>query len=210
MGTSILVVAPFYVPGGPIGCLDPLVLGPFGSATIAGGMKTLTDAELVARAAAGDAACLGELFDRHAGRMKSLAIRIVRNPEEAEDVVQEVFIQAWQQAARFDAKRGNVLAWLSIMTRSRSLDRWRRRSTRRETAVADAHELEAPRSTDDAPSAWAANSALAELPADQRVPLELAYWEGLSQSEIAERLGVPLGTIKTRMRIGLMRLREAL
>lgn len=174
------------------------------------GMKTLTDAELVVQAAAGDSACLGELFDRHAGRMKSLALRIVRNPEEAEDVVQEVFVQAWRQAGRFDANRGKVLAWLSIMTRSRSLDRWRRRSTRRETAVADAHELEAPRPTENAAAAWAASSALAELPADQRVPLELAYWEGLSQTEIAERLGVPLGTIKTRMRIGLKRLREAL
>lgn len=173
-------------------------------------MSPLTDAELVAGAAAGNAERLGELFDRHAGRMKSLALRIVRSPEEAEDVVQEVFIQAWRQASRFDAARGNVLAWLSIMTRSRSLDRWRRRSTRRETAVSDAHELEAPGEADRDPSAWAARTALSDLPADQRGPLELAYWEGLSQSEIAARLGVPLGTIKTRMRIGLKRLREAL
>ncbi|MBX7186825.1 MAG: sigma-70 family RNA polymerase sigma factor [Vicinamibacteria bacterium] len=173
-------------------------------------MSPLTDAELVAGAAAGRAECLGELFDRHAGRMKALALRILRSPEEAEDVAQEVFIQAWQQASRFDADRGNVLAWLSIMTRSRSLDRWRRRSTRRETAVSDAHELEAPSEAGRGPSEWAARTALSDLPADQRRPLELAYWEGLSQSEIAARLGVPLGTIKTRMRIGLRRLREAL
>ena len=173
-------------------------------------MKMLSDAELVVRAAAGNAECLGELFDRHAGRVKSLALRIVRNPEEAEDVVQEVFVQAWRQAGRFDATRGNVLAWLSIMARSRSLDRWRRLATRRETAVGEAHQLEAPRPAGDTPSAWAARSALSDLPADQRGPLELAYWEGLSQSEIAERLGLPLGTIKTRMRIGLRRLREAL
>jgi RNA polymerase sigma-70 factor, ECF subfamily len=125
-------------------------------------------------------------------------------------VVQEVFVQAWQQASRFDATRGNVLAWLSIMTRSRSLDRFRRRATRRETAVADAQELEAPRTAPGDPSAWAAKTALSDLPADQRGPLELAYWEGLSQAEIAERLGLPLGTIKTRMRTGLKRLREAL
>ncbi|MEO8359978.1 MAG: sigma-70 family RNA polymerase sigma factor [Vicinamibacteria bacterium] len=173
-------------------------------------MKTLSDAELVAQAAAGHADGLGELFDRHAGRMKSLAMRIVRSPEEADDVVQEVFVQAWQQAGRFDSQRGNVMAWLTIMTRSRSLDRWRRRTTRRETAVADAAELTMPVVRGDDLSAWAAQTALADLPKDQREPLTLAYWEGLSQSEIAERLNIPLGTIKTRMRTGLKRLREVL
>lgn len=83
-------------------------------------MQTLSDPELVAGAASGDAECLGQLFDRHAGRMKSLAMRIVGAPDEAEDVVQEVFVKAWLQAGRFDPERGNVLAWLSIMTRSRS------------------------------------------------------------------------------------------
>lgn len=173
-------------------------------------MKTGSDAELVSRAAAGNAECMGELFDRHAGRMKSLALRIVRSPEEAEDVVQEVFVQAWQQAARFDAGRGTVLAWLSIMARSRSLDRWRRRSTRRETGVLEAHELAGPPSSKSDPSSWAARSALGALPAEQRTLLELAYWEGLSQSEISARLGLPLGTVKTRMRSGLRKLREDL
>lgn len=173
-------------------------------------MNTLSDAELVARAAAGDADCLGELFDRHSGRMKSLAQRIVRSAEEAEDVVQEIFVQAWLQAGRFDAQRGNVLAWLSIMARSRSLDRWRRKTTRRETAEADAPESEVPGGARDNLTAWATRSALDDLPTDQREPLELAYWEGLSQSEIAERLDIPLGTIKTRMRTGLKRLRELL
>lgn len=207
IGGGILEAAPFLRAPGPIGC-GAARGSPVGYDCQE--MSARTDAELVARAAAGDAESLGELFDRHAGRMKSLALRIVRNPEEAEDVVQEVFVQAWRQAGRFDPTRGNVLAWLSIVTRSRSLDRWRRRATRRETAVADAHELEAPRGAAGDPSAWAASSALSELPADQRGPLELAYWEGLSQSEIAGRLGLPLGTVKTRMRTGLKRLREAL
>ena len=172
-------------------------------------MSTLNDAELVSHAAAGNQECLGELFDRHAGRMKSLALRIVRLPQEADDVVQEVFVQAWQQAARFDAGRGNVLAWLSMITRSRSLDRWRRRTTRRETTVSEAFELQAAAPV-DGPDGWAARTALSGLPVEQREPLELAYFEGLSQSEISERLSIPLGTIKTRMRTGLTRLKEIL
>jgi len=172
-------------------------------------MSSPSDADLVKAAAAGDTASLGVLFDRHAGRMKSLALRIVRAPEEAEDVVQEIFVQAWRQADRFDARRGTVLAWLSIMVRSRSLDRWRRKTTRRETAIADAHELESRTATDEM-SAWATKGALSELPQDQRELLELAYWQGLSQTEIAERLNLPLGTVKTRMRTGLKKLREVL
>lgn len=172
-------------------------------------MSRPSDADLVKAAAAGDAASLGELFDRHAGRMKSLALRIVRAREEAEDVVQEIFVQAWRQADRFDPRRGTVLAWLSIMVRSRSLDRWRRKTTRRETAIAEAQELEATSASDDM-STWATTSALADLPGEQRELLELAYWEGLSQTEIADRLNLPLGTVKTRMRTGLKKLRKAL
>jgi RNA polymerase sigma-70 factor (ECF subfamily) len=173
-------------------------------------MDSPSDAQLVARAAAGDAASFTLLFDRHAGRMKSLALRIVRAPEEAEDVVQEIFVQAWRQAGRFDPERGSVLAWLSIMARSRALDRWRRKTTRRETEVSEAMALRAPPAAGHDPREWAARTALSGLPADIREPLELAYWEGLSQSEISDRLQVPLGTIKTRMRTGLKRLRESL
>ena len=105
--------------------------------------------------------------------------------------------------------RGTVLAWLSIITRSRALDRWRRLTSRRESSATDAPEL--PSATLAQPAvAWAARGALAELPTGQREALELAYWEGLSQSEIARRLNVPLGTIKTRTRAGLRRLREIL
>mgnify|MGYP000148819565 CR=1 FL=1 len=172
-------------------------------------MKAQSDADLVKGAALGDAACIGELFDRHAGRMKSLALRIVRAPEEAEDVVQEIFVQAFRQADRFDPRRGPVLAWLSIMVRSRSLDRWRRRNTRRETTITEAQELEAQAPTPDL-SAWAAKTALQALPKEQRDLLELAYWDGLSQSEIALRLKRPLGAVKTRMRTGLRALRDAL
>jgi len=173
-------------------------------------MNAASDEQLVAQAAAGDKEALGTLFDRHAGRMKSIALRILRSPEEAEDVVQEAFVQAWLQAARFDPGRGTVLAWLSIMVRSRSLDRWRRRHTRRETGVSDAEAVEAPGSSGLEPERWAVRSGLDDLSPEQREPLELAYWEGLSQPEIAHRLATPLGTIKTRMRTGLRRLRDSI
>ena len=151
-----------------------------------------------------------ELYQLHRRRALAVARRILHDADEAEDVVQEVFVQAWRQADRFDVRRGNVLAWLSIMTRSRSLDRWRRRTTRRESGVSEAHELEAPRRVDNVAEGWAARTALAELPEEQRQLLELAYWEGLSQTEIAARLGLPLGTVKTRMRTGLKTLRDKL
>jgi len=103
-----------------------------------------------------------------------------------------------------------VLAWLSIMVRSRSLDRWRRKTTRREDSVTAAAELVASGNREGDPAAWATRTALSDLPAEQREPLELAYWEGLSPTEVALRLNLPLGTVKTRMRTGLRKLREVL
>lgn len=173
-------------------------------------MSGVSDTELVARAARGDGESLGLLYDRHAGRMRAIALRIVRAPEDAEDVVQETFVQAWRQADRFDEGRGSVGAWLSIITRSRALDRWRRRAARREASVPEGAEVAAPGGSGGGALHWATRGALSELPERERELLELAYWEGLSQAEIAERLALPLGTVKTRMRTGLKRLRERL
>ena len=161
---------------------------------------------------------LGDLYDRHARLLFSLALRIVRERSDAEDVLQETFAQVWRQAGRFEAARGTVVGWLVTVARSRALDRLRQRRTRREGAagfdrVADSvadpsHALDLQLVT--AEQADRVRKALAALPDDLRIPLELAYDEGLSQSEIAERLRTPLGTIKTRMRQTLIRLREAL
>jgi RNA polymerase sigma-70 factor (ECF subfamily) len=171
-------------------------------------MDVPDDAALVARLRAGEHDALALVFDRYAGLAKAIALRIVRSDSEAEDVVQEVFMQVWRQADRFDAARGRVPAWITTIARTRALDRLRRMSARRETADDATPEAMA---TPPVPlTGRLVRTALDDLPADQRVPLELAYWEGLSQSEIAERLGEPLGTIKTRMRSGLLKLREQL
>jgi RNA polymerase sigma-70 factor (ECF subfamily) len=175
------------------------------------------DGRAVHRMAAGDEGGLAELYDRHARLLYSLALRIVREPSDAEDVLQEVFSQAWQQAQRFDVARGTVVGWLVTVTRSRALDRLRRRKARPESPdgeIAAAAIIDPSERIDLQLVAMEAvgrvRTALAELPDDQRVPLELAYYEGLSQSEIAATLATPLGTIKTRMREALRRLRNAL
>ena len=170
------------------------------------------------RIEARDPDALGELYDRYGGRLLGLAQRILGAGGEAEEVVQEVFLYVWRAAASFDPQRGSVLTWLLIVTRSRAIDRLRTRrpSGARETPMRSLEELgEGPASRDDveADSAgreWQSlcRAAIGELPADQRRALELAYFEGLTQEEIAAKTSTPLGTVKTRVRLGLMKLRE--
>lgn len=174
----------------------------------AGGPRS---AALLKRIGDGDAQALAELYDLHAGLVNGLVLRIVRERSDAEDVVQEVFVQAWRQAARFDAGRGSPEAWLCTIARSRALDRLRRRAARREDLADDTPGREPARSaTPQAEIGLAVRQALAGLSPDQRDALELAYYEGLSQSEIAARLGQPLGTVKTRIRTAMLRLRSTL
>ncbi|HKD17860.1 MAG TPA: sigma-70 family RNA polymerase sigma factor [Thermoanaerobaculia bacterium] len=176
------------------------------------------DGALMVRVEARDADALAELYDRHAARLLGLARRILGEGGEAEEVLQEVFLFAWRAAASFDPTRGSVLTWLLIATRSRAIDRVRSRSSssRPEARRLDDLSLEPAAPVDvEAASAerqWEAvcRSAVGELPGDQRKVLELAYFEGLTQQEIAERTATPLGTVKTRARLGLMKLRERL
>jgi RNA polymerase sigma-70 factor (ECF subfamily) len=173
------------------------------------------DREALSRVAGRDSSGLEWLYDRYATLVYSLALRIVRDAGDAEDVTQEVFAQVWTQAGRFDASRGAVAAWLTVIARSRALDRLRRRSAAPQAAAGDDRLANIQ---DPAPSVeWmaanaeqvrAAHDALASLPAEQRAALELAYYEGLTQSEIAERTATPLGTVKTRIRTGLQRIRD--
>ena len=175
------------------------------------------DRATVDRMARGDSSALADLYDRHARAIYSLAIRMLADAAEAEDVVQDVFTQAWRQASRYDPLRAPVVAWLMIITRARALDRLRRRRSRI-VAVELSPAVPEPPDPDvtlealaiTAEQAERVRGALGELPDSQRTAIELAYYEGLSQSDIAERLQQPLGTIKTRIRSGLLKLRDAL
>jgi RNA polymerase sigma-70 factor (ECF subfamily) len=172
------------------------------------------DATLVGRLAAREMDAAAELYDRYAPQVYALARRIVRNDGDAEDVVQEVFSQAWRTAASYDRQRGSVIGWLLMMTRTRSIDKLRSRQARPEADGGIQPDSLPPAETPDvvlaAEQAGIVRAALLALPAAQRTALELAYYEGLTQAEIAERLAEPLGTVKTRMRTALNTLRGRL
>jgi len=158
---------------------------------------------------------LAQLYDRYRFILFGLLIRILNNREEAEDVLQEVFLQVWRKAENFDESRGRPFTWLVTLARSRGIDRLRTLASRERVAEAGAREVSEVIS-DAATDAFKSEQrglvtkALAQLPDEQKRTLVLAYFDGLTQSEIATRLGAPLGTVKTRMRTGLMNLRELL
>ena len=173
------------------------------------------DRGLIARIESRDADALALLYDRHSARLFGLAQRILGDTGEAEEVLQEVFLHVWKAAATFDASRGPVLAWLLVATRSRSIDRLRSRRPGRSAGVRSLDEVPEAASREDieadaAGREWEAQcrAAIAELPENQRRALELAYFEGLTHQEIAQHTATPLGTVKTRVRLGLMKLRE--
>ena|SRR6185503_1354638 len=175
------------------------------------------DVESLRRLTSGDQGAAAGLYDRHSRALYSLILRIVGEETEAEDVLQEVFIQAFRQAGRYDPSRGVVAAWLLMMARSRAIDRVRARRTRFEGRTGEVLLNDLPDSHPDVTSAMLGDEqtrlvrqALDELPLLQRVAIELAYYEGLSHAEIAERLEQPLGTVKTRIRLGLLKLRGVL
>jgi len=176
------------------------------------------DVESLRRVVSGDQGAAAVLYDRHARALYSLILRILGDETEAEDVLQEVFVQAFRQAGRYDASRGVVAAWLLMMVRSRAIDRLRARRSRVEGRTGEVQVLnDVPDAKPDVASAMLdeertrlVREALAELPLLQRMAIELAYYEGLSHTEIAERLEQPLGTVKTRIRLGLLKLRDVL
>lgn len=173
------------------------------------------DVELLKAIAAHDEAALAQLYDRYRAILFGLLMRILNNREEAEDVLQEVFLQVWRKAGDFDENRGRPFTWLVTLGRSRGIDRLRTLAARDRVAEAGAREA-VDEISDAATDAFKSeqrglvSKALAQLPDEQKRPLMLAYFDGLTQSEIATRLGAPLGTVKTRMRTGLMNLREQL
>lgn len=174
------------------------------------------DVQLLKAVAAKDEAALGQIYDRYRVILFGVLLRILNDRAEAEDVLQETFLQVWRRAADFDENRGRPFTWLVTLARSRGIDRLRTLASRERVAQAGAKENPEEVISDAAIDAerseqrGAVNQALDQLPEDQKRPLMLAYFDGLTQSEIATQLGAPLGTVKTRMRSGMMKLRELL
>ncbi len=170
------------------------------------------DARVLAAVARGDRGGLRTLYERHAGRALAIALRILHSHAEAEEVVQDSFLEVWRRAAQYDESRGSAGVWIATIARSRAIDRVRARGTAERTASAAADEPrgEADEGVLEEVEQRSAReriaAALGELPAEQRTAIELAYFEGLSQREIAARTGAPLGTVKSRIRIALGRL----
>ena len=180
-----------------------------------------TDAELMAALALGDIVALELLYDRYSTLVFSVSLRVLRDPQLAEDVVQEVFLRLWRQPISYDPTRGRFISWLMSVTRNRSLDELRRvtRRMRSEDVEDDepGHEIAAVGHLDDpqaelmvAEARAAVRAAMTRLPPAQRRVIELAYFGGLTHVEIAEHTGDPLGTVKTRVRLGMRKLRESL
>ncbi|MCC6314880.1 MAG: sigma-70 family RNA polymerase sigma factor [Thermomicrobiales bacterium] len=182
----------------------------------------LSDAELIGRASEGDARALEVLYDRYSGVVFSFALRLVSDRQLAEEVLQEVFFRAWQQGGGYSAQRGTFVTWLLSITHNLSIDEIRKRRRRPQKAESEEPETLLASVADTSSGAdvedevWLGSlretisDALKELPPPQREAIELAYFQGLTQREISEALSEPLGTIKTRMRLGLQKLREAL
>jgi RNA polymerase sigma-70 factor, ECF subfamily len=186
-----------------------------GAMSSAGGSEETS--ALITRIAAGDRDAFSRFYDLLAPTAFGLIRRVLRDPEAAADVLQEVFWQVWREAPQYDPKRGSPEAWLVMRAKTRAIDRLRSIRRRDRTFVAPVDESVARSSETPAenPAVVAEDrglvqTALAQLPEPQRRVIELAFFEGLTQSEIATRLGEPLGTVKTRARLGLERLRGAL
>ncbi len=177
------------------------------------------EALLLAKIAQKDQAALSQLYDRYARIIHAIAYKSLRLTEESEEVVLDVFSQIWRTADRYDPTRARVDTWVFMLARSRILDRLRslQRATKTETASIDAAQIQSGKSSvDPIEDALILErreivlAALDKLPDEQRQVIELAYYKGLSQSEIAAQVGVSLGTVKTRVRLGLSKLRMAL
>ncbi|MCG8407818.1 MAG: sigma-70 family RNA polymerase sigma factor [Phycisphaerales bacterium] len=176
-------------------------------------VSTVPDIELMALIATGGQDAFAAFYDRHSARVFGLLLRILGNSGDAEDVLQDVFWQVWSRAEQYDQDRGTPLAWLVLIARSRALDR-RRRLMREPNPVEETPEVpqdaDAAADVELAEGVLKARNALSQLPTEQQEAIQLAFFNGLSHSEIAERTKLPLGTVKTRIRSGITKLRDLL
>ena len=180
----------------------------------------LADEELMRRLFHRDKLAFEALFDRYGDLVYSTALRVLRDAHLAQDISQEIFVRIWRKPESYVAERGRFLTWLISVTRNRAVDEIRSRGRRQryETASPEEQERELPAGEANDPAlnaqlaeqAHVVRAALAELPPEQRKVIELAYFGGLTQQEIADRLSQPLGTVKTRIRLGMQKLRAAL
>lgn len=177
----------------------------------------LSDGELVAWISAREPAALDELYDRHAGMLLALARRILGSSEDAEEILQEVLLQIWVRAGSYDSRRSAVATWLGLITRSRAIDRLRSRRTVEQTLAGLVQERPPTHTSPTAAREILSQQrrrrvrqALASLPDEQKMVLELSYYRGLSQSQIARVTGAPVGTVKTRTVLAMKKLRRAL
>jgi RNA polymerase sigma-70 factor (ECF subfamily) len=170
-----------------------------------------SDFALVARIRSGDAKAMAQLYDRYSGIVYSIAMRVLADAAAAEDVLQEVFLHLWRMPGAFDDTRGSLPAWLVVLARSRAIDAHRKRRPQVDIDdVVVAVDADLADSADREKFAGRIRSVLAQMPETQRRALEMAYFAGMTHSEIALKTGEPLGTIKTRIRSGVLCLREAL
>lgn len=171
----------------------------------------VTDSMLISRIRAGDEDALATLHDRYSQVVYSVALRVLGETTQAEDILQEIFLQLWRNPQTFDSNRGSLGAWLAVITRHRAIDLLRRR--RPESDIEDvivAVDTRLEQTTDRNMAIAKIRAVVERLPAEQRKPLEMAFFEGLTHSEIASKTGEPLGTVKTRIRSALLTLRKAL
>lgn len=174
------------------------------------------DADLLRSIQRGDQEAVAALYDRYSGIAYGLAFRITNDGTLAEDVVQEAFVSVWQQAGRFNPDRGQVRSWLLTIVHHKAVDAVRRRTGRSERTLPEGpDEFVATQGRPAEIAEWAMEAAavreaVKRIPEDQRRTVEMAYFEGITHVEIAERMGVPLGTVKSRLRIGLEKMREYL
>jgi RNA polymerase sigma-70 factor (ECF subfamily) len=168
------------------------------------------DLALVTGLKSGDQGAMAELYDRYSSVVYAVALRVLGDTGAAEDVLQEVFLQLWRKPSAFDAARGSLGSWLAVITRNRAIDFLRKR--RPETDIEDVVLAVAPDLAADAERSRASEKVrgvMGGMAPAQRSALEMAYWEGMSHTEIADKTGEPLGTVKTRIRAGLIALRKA-
>jgi RNA polymerase sigma-70 factor, ECF subfamily len=178
------------------------------------------DPNLLARVVKGDQQAFSQLYDHSSTLLFTLAVRILGNHEEAAELLQDVYLEVWRKVSRYDVGRGTPVAWLITLTKSRAIDRLRARASRGYQATNSLEHGTAAQLADHGPSPLetqadqelriAVGAAVAGLPIAQQQAIELAYYEGLSHTEIASQLNQPLGTVKTRIKLGMSKLRDSL